>query len=213
MHRDVNAPLTSACGTDGRMSGREACSGLVATRTGSIALDAHARPGPGGAGACRPRPSPCPQRRGQGWAGIRGRGGTERRPEGKGKRKKRGPGRDPDYGLQASRARRMFPLTVRRGAARWLGAPQAAPGAGRLSGTVSPFRAEQGTSLETPSPGKSGLHARGEGERVLAPSHGRGLGPRDALKKDSRGLPRGAAGNPRVPRLLPGTLGNFPGCL
>ena len=29
----------------------------------------------------------------------------------------------------------------------------------------------------------------------------------DALKKDSRGLCRGAAGNPRVPRLLPGTLG------
>ena len=26
-----------------------------------------------------------------------------------------------------------------------------------------------------------------------------------------RGLCRGAAGNPRVPRLLPGTLGNFPG--
>ena len=24
---------------------------------------------------------------------------------------------------------------------------------------------------------------------------------------------RGAAGNPRVPRLLPGTLGSFPGCL
>ena len=38
-------------------------------------------------------------------------------------------------------------------------------------------------------------------------------GDRDALKKDSRGLCRGAAGNPRVPRLLPGTLGNFPGCL
>ena len=44
-------------------------------------------------------------------------------------------------------------------------------------------------------------------------SHGRGLGPRDALKKDSRGLCRGAAGNPRVPRLLPGTLGNFPGAV
>lgn len=75
-----------------------------AARAGRRALlAAHARPGPGGAGACRPRPSPCPQRRGQGWAGIRGRGGTERRPEGKGKRrKKRGPGRDPDYGLQAS---------------------------------------------------------------------------------------------------------------
>ena len=44
-------------------------------------------------------------------------------------------------------------------------------------------------------------------------SHERGLGPRDALKKDSRGLPRGEAGNPRFPRILPGTLGNFPGCL
>ena len=28
-----------------------------------------------------------------------------------------------------------------------------------------------------------------------------------------RGLCRGAARNPRVPRLLPETLGNFPGCL
>ena len=35
-------------------------------------------------------------------------------------------------------------------------------------------------------------------------SHGRGLGPRDALKEDSRGLSRGAEGNPRFPRLLPG---------
>ena len=39
------------------------------------------------------------------------------------------------------------------------------------------------------------------------------LGPLDALKKDSRSLSRGAAGNPRVPRLLLGTLGNLPGCL
>ena len=53
------------------------------------------------------------------------------------------------------------------------------------------------------APGKSGLHARGEGERVLAlesregtraSRRGRGLGPRDALKKDSRGLSRGASG-------------------
>ena len=29
---------------------------------------------------------------------------------------------------------------------------------------------------------------------------------RDALKKNSRGLCRGAAGNPRVPRLLPGLV-------
>ena len=41
-------------------------------------------------------------------------------------------------------------------------------------------------------------------------SRGRGLGPRDALKKDSRGLSRGVAGNPRFPRLLPGNLGNLP---
>ena len=53
----------------------------------------------------------------------------------------------------------------------------------------------------------------GGGSASWLSSHGRGLGPRDALKKDSRGLSRGAAGNPRFPRLLPGTLGNFPGCL
>ena len=38
------------------------------------------------------------------------------------------------------------------------------------------------------APGKSGLHARGEGDRVLALESREGLGPRDALKKDSRGL-------------------------
>ena len=36
-------------------------------------------------------------------------------------------------------------------------------------------------------------------------SHGRGLGPPDALKKDTRGLSGVAAGKPRFPRLLPGT--------
>ena len=44
-------------------------------------------------------------------------------------------------------------------------------------------------------------------------SHGKRLCPQEALKKDSRGLSRVAAGNPRFPRLLQGTLGNFPGCL
>ena len=34
-------------------------------------------------------------------------------------------------------------------------------------------------------------------QRSWLSSHGRGLGPRDALKKDSRGLCRGAAANPR----------------
>ena len=36
----------------------------------------------------------------------------------------------------------------------------------------------------------------------LLSSHCRGLGPQDALKKDSRGLSRVAAGNLRLPRLL-----------
>ena len=61
---------------------------------------------------------------------------------------------------------------------------------------------------------EQGLQDRGGlGQRLMTRATGKsGLG-RDALKKDSRGLSRGAAGNPRVPRLLPGTLGNFPGCL
>ena len=35
-------------------------------------------------------------------------------------------------------------------------------------------------------------------------SHGREIGTQDALKKESRGLSRAAAGKPRFPRLLPG---------
>ena len=53
--------------------------------------------------------------------------------------------------------------------------------------------------------------ARGSASLLL--SHGMGLGPQDALKKDSRGLSRVAEGNPRFPRLLPVTLGNLPACL
>ena len=63
------------------------------------------------------------------------------------------------------------------------------------------------------APGKSGLHARSEGERVLALESREGTRASRCVEDDSRGLSRGAAGNPRVPRLLPGTLGNFPGCL
>ena len=61
--------------------------------------------------------------------------------------------------------------------------------------------------------GKSGLHPRDERECVIALESWEGIGLQDALKKDSRGLSRVVAGNPRFPRLLPGTLGNFPGCL
>ena len=41
-------------------------------------------------------------------------------------------------------------------------------------------------------------------------NHGRGLGPRDALKKDSRGLSRVAAGKPQFPRLLRDSLEKNP---
>ena len=64
-------------------------------------------------------------------------------------------------------------------------------------------------------PGKSVLPSMrvASGSASWLSSHGRGLGPQDALKRDSRVLSRVVAGNPRFPRLLPGTLGNFPGCL
>ena len=44
----------------------------------------------------------------------------------------------------------------------------------------------QGASLM--APGKSGVHAHGEGERVIALESWEGLRPQDAFKKDSRGL-------------------------
>ena len=56
------------------------------------------------------------------------------------------------------------------------------------------------------------LDAVGEDERAGVGGN-RGeelLQAEDALKKDSRGLSRGAAGNPGFPRLLPGTLGMRP---
>ena len=48
----------------------------------------------------------------------------------------------------------------------------------------------------------------------LKAQHEGALPPPCIVRKDprARGLCRGAAGNPRVPRLLPGTLGSFPGC-
>ena len=51
------------------------------------------------------------------------------------------------------------------------------------------------------------------GSPSLLSSHGRGIGPQDMLKKDSRGLSQVAAGNPEFPRLVPVTSGSFSGCL
>ena len=67
----------------------------------------------------------------------------------------------------------------------------------------------RGQGASRGAPGKSGLHASGEGERVIAPRHGRGLWPRDVLKKVSRGLSRVEAGNPGFPRLVQVTSGGF----
>ena len=47
-------------------------------------------------------------------------------------------------------------------------------------------RESQGASRA--APGKSGLHARARASASCLSSRGRGLGPRDALKKDSRSL-------------------------
>ena len=72
-------------------------------------------------------------------------------------------------------------------------------------------RGPQGASRA--APGKSGLHDHGEDQHVSALKSCYGNRGQDALKKDSRGLSRVAAGIPRFPRLLQGTIGNFPGCL
>src|SRR5574340_968721 len=47
------------------------------------------------------------------------------------------------------------------------------------------------------------------GSASLLPRHGRGIWPRDVLKKVSRGLSRVEAGNPGFPRLVQVTSGGF----
>ena len=51
------------------------------------------------------------------------------------------------------------------------------------------------------------------GSASLLSCHGKGIGPQDALKKDSRGLSPVAAGNPGFLRLVAVTSGTFSGCL
>ena len=51
------------------------------------------------------------------------------------------------------------------------------------------------------------------GSASLLSSHGRGIEPQDASKKNSRGLSRGVAGNPGFPRLVPMTSGSLAGFL
>ena len=83
-------------------------------------------------------------------------------------------------------------------------------------GTRRGFLARHDEDLREPLVRRQGsqvsMHVE-RGSASLLSNHGRGLGPPDALKKDSRGLSRVVAGNPHSSRLQPGTLGNFPGCL
>ena len=72
-------------------------------------------------------------------------------------------------------------------------------------------RGAQGASRVPP--GKSGFHVGGEGKRVIALESWRGLGPQDALKKDSRGLSRVSAGNPGFPLLASVNSGSSSECL
>ena len=53
----------------------------------------------------------------------------------------------------------------------------------------------------------------GRGTASLLSSHFRGIGPQDALKKDSRGLSQVAAISTGFPQLVPVTSGSFSGCL
>ena len=51
------------------------------------------------------------------------------------------------------------------------------------------------------------------GSAALLSTHGRGVGPQDALKGEPRGFSRVAAGNPGFPRLATVTSGSISGCL
>ena len=95
----------------------------------------------------------------------------------------------------------------------------------------SPLRGTPGSSLRSPAEGEGNegfpvtgpqplSSLRRAGNRASRPGH-RALA-RSTLLRDwipctgavlSLAQTRGAAGSPRFPRLLPGTLGNFPGCL
>ena len=77
------------------------------------------------------------------------------------------------------------------------------------------FLTRYNCELREPLLGRQGsrVFMRGaRGSASLLSSHSRGIGPQDALKKDSGDLSRVLAGNPGFPRLVLGTSGSFSGC-
>ena len=85
------------------------------------------------------------------------------------------------------------------------------PGTGELGGlpSMGSHRVAQGNRLSC----RDQEGRRGSEEAMPGPSVFPSGEPGVSGDFWARGLCRGAAGNPRFPRLLPGTLGNFPGCL
>ena len=63
------------------------------------------------------------------------------------------------------------------------------------------------------APGKSNVHSSCKQSTALLSNNGRGIGPQDALKGESRGLSQVVAGNPGFPRLVTMTSGSFSGSL
>ena len=89
---------------------------------------------------------------------------------------------------------------------------------GGVSGWISsggprvPFLTRYDGEVSEPLVGRQGSRVSmrvARGSASLLPSHGRGIWPRDVLKKVSRGLSRVEAGNPGFPRLVQVTSGGF----
>ena len=112
-----------------------------------------------------------------------------------------------DSGLLSRSGRKRRPSSRDDGGISWVSS-----GCGARGG----FLTRHDEDLREPLVRRQGTHvsmrmARGSWSSLS--SHGKRLGRQEALKKDSRGLSRVAAGNPRFPRLLQGTIGNLPGFL
>ena len=88
------------------------------------------------------------------------------------------------------------------------------PGFFLIGGASVGFLTRYDGELREPLVGHQGsqVSMRGaSGSASLLSSHDRGIGPQDALKKDSPGLSRVVAGNPGVPQLVSVTSGSSPG--
>ena len=84
-------------------------------------------------------------------------------------------------------------------------------GFSRVSAEFPSYDGTQGVSCVAPGCSVSIRVARGTA--ALLSNHGRGIGPKDVLKLESRALSRVAAGNPGLPQLVTVTSESFSGCL